>query len=108
MLVIRLSRIGRKKQPRFRLTIAEKAKDTFGNFLEILGFYNPQSKVCDVKKERVLYWISKGAKLSPTVNNLFIDRNIISGKKVKASKSRKKSKEEGQAAASTPDQKKAA
>lgn len=89
MLKIRFSRIGKKKKPTYRITVSEATKDTFGNFLEILGHYNPFTKIADIKKERVLYWLSKGAKVSPTVHNLLISQNIISGKKVKASKSKK-------------------
>ena len=92
MLAIRLARVGKKKQPTYRLTVSEKSKDTFGDFLEIVGYYNPRSKVCEVKKDRILHWISKGAQPSSTVHNLLIDQNVIEGEKVKASKAKKKGK----------------
>ena len=94
MLTIRLSRIGKTKKPMYRLVISEKARDTFGKALEILGSYNPFSKDLNVKKERIEYWLSVGAQMSPTVNNLLVEKQIIKGKKVTASKPGKKAVEE--------------
>ena len=93
MLKIRLSRIGKKNKPLYRLIISESAKDPYGRSLEILGSYNPYSKELIVKKEKIEYWIKNGAGMSPTVNNLLIEKNIISGEKTKASKARKKKKQ---------------
>lgn len=107
MLAIRLARTGRKNRPFFRVIVSEKSKDTFGTFLEILGYYDPILKTCDLKKDRILHWISKGAKPSPTLHNLFTDKNIIQGTKVRASKSKKKSKEEAAATPEKPEEKKA-
>ncbi len=89
MLAIKLSRIGKKNQPHYRLIICEKGRDPFGEALEILGDYNPHSKNLQVKGERVKYWISKGAQMTPTINNLLVEKKIIEGKKVKASKNPK-------------------
>lgn len=92
MIAIRFSRVGRKNYASFRIIVSEKAKDTFGAYIELLGNYNPRSKVCNVNKDRVLYWISKGAKVSPTVHNLLVNQNVISGPKIKI-KHKKKGKE---------------
>lgn len=86
MLTIRLSRIGKKNKPMYRLIIAEKARDPHGRALEILGSYNPYTKELKAKNDRIKYWLSKGSQTSPTVNNLLIDKGVIEGKKVKASK----------------------
>jgi small subunit ribosomal protein S16 len=94
MLAIRLSRIGKKKKPMYRLTVAEKAKDPYGRALEILGSYNPFTKELIVQKDRIEHWISVGAQMSPTVNNLLIEKEIIKGEKKKASKPGKKKEEE--------------
>jgi small subunit ribosomal protein S16 len=94
MLTIRLSRIGKKKKPMYRLIISEKGRDPYGRSLEILGSFNPFSKELNVEQERIKYWISKGAQMSPTVNNLLIDKKVIEGKKVKASKPGPKPAEE--------------
>lgn len=91
MLKIRLARIGKRKKPTYRFIVSESSRDVFGKALEILGYYNPFTKVCDVKKDRILYWISQGAKASPTVHNLLVDQNVIAVPKVKASKAGKKS-----------------
>lgn len=90
MLKIRLARIGKKKRPTYRFIVSEQSRDTYGRYLEVLGNYNPFSKVCEVNKDRILYWISKGAQISPTAHNLFVDQNVISGPKVKASAAGKK------------------
>lgn len=86
MLIIRLFRIGKKNKPMYRLIISEKSRDTRAPALETLGSYNPHSKELQAKGDRIKYWISKGAQMSPTVNNLLLDKAIIEGKKVTASK----------------------
>ena len=85
MLMIRLSRVGKKKQPEYRLIVSEKQKDPWGDFLEQVGFFNPRSNppTVNFKTERIQYWLSKGAQVSHTVKNLLIEQNIISGKKIK-------------------------
>jgi len=93
MLTIRLSRVGKKNLPMYRLIISEKGRDPYGRALEILGSYNPHSKDLQAKGERIKYWLSKGAQMSPTVNNLLLDKKVIEGSKVKASGSGKKAVE---------------
>lgn len=88
MLTIRLSRVGKKNKPLYRVIISEKHKDVYGDSLEILGSYNPHTKELKINAEKTKYWISKGAGMSNTVNNLLLEKKIIEGKKVKASKSR--------------------
>lgn len=90
MLTIRLSRVGKTKQPSYRLIISEKARDPYGQNLEILGSYNPFTKELNCQADRIKYWLKCGAGMSATVNNLLISKNIIQGQKVKASKSGKK------------------
>ncbi|MBU0636859.1 30S ribosomal protein S16 [Patescibacteria group bacterium] len=87
MLMIRLSRIGKKNKPIYRLIISEKNRDIYAPSLEILGSYNPYNKDLQANGERIKYWISKGAQMSPTVNNLLLSKAIINGKKVSASRS---------------------
>lgn len=93
MLKIRLARIGKKKQPTYRLVVSEHTKDTFGDHLEKLGHYDPRRKIVELKAERIEYWMSKGAKPSKTVNNLLIEKGLIEGKKVVVSKLSKKRRE---------------
>jgi len=72
VLVIRLTRIGAKKKPRYRVVVIEKEKARDSKPVEIVGFYDPLTKPTTVKleKERVDYWMSKGAQPSDTVRGL--------------------------------------
>lgn len=83
MLTIRLTRVGKKKQPSYRFIVSEKARDPWGKALEILGTYNPLTNPATIKleKERINYWISKGAQCSETVWNLFVDQGLVQGAK---------------------------
>ena len=100
MLKIRLQRIGKKKQAHFRLVVNEHTMKPQGKYLELLGNYNPHTKKLNVKPERISYWRSKGAQLSPTANNLLINQNIITGEKMQSW--RPKVKEAGVAEATKP------
>lgn len=84
MLMIRLQRVGRKHEPVFRLVLTDsKNGPKSGKFLEILGNYDARKKErAEFKEERVKHWISKGAKLSDTVHNIFVDKKIVAGKKI--------------------------
>lgn len=97
MLTIRLSRIGKRKQPTYRIIILEKKKDPFGDYLELLGNYNPRTKEINLKVERIKYWLSVGAETSNTVYNLLVKEGIIEAKdkkrSVKITKKRKARKE---------------
>ena len=72
MLAIRLRRAGSKKRPFFRIVVADSRAARDSSFVEILGHYNPRTKpaLVDVQRERVDYWISKGAVPSDTVRTL--------------------------------------
>lgn len=86
MLTIRLQRVGKIKHAVYRLIISEKGRDTRDKYLENLGSYNPHNKVSGFapKAERIKYWISKGATLSNTVNNLLVKSGIINSPKKKS------------------------
>ena len=92
MLTIRLSRVGRKNKPNYRLIVSEKTKDPYGRALEILGSYDPYSKKLEVKQDRIKHWIDNGSGMSKTVSNLLIENKIIEGEKVKATNISKKRK----------------
>jgi ribosomal protein S16 len=94
MLMIRLQRRGKKHQPYYRLVVGEKRSKILGEQIENLGWYDPKSREKGFKKERVLYWLGVGAKVSPTAHNLLVDTEIISDKKVPAHKKSKKKIEE--------------
>jgi small subunit ribosomal protein S16 len=83
MLVIRLFRVGRRNQPSFKLVVTDKRRSsTRGRFVEEVGFYNPVTKEKVLRGERIQYWISVGAKPSPTVHNMLVADKIIEGKKI--------------------------
>lgn len=86
MLTIRLQRIGKPKQPSYRFVISEKARDTQGKSLEILGQYQPLANpaLVQIKTERIQYWLAHGAQTSNTVHNLLVAQGLVSGKKRKA------------------------
>ena len=95
MLMIRLQRIGKRKQPSYRFIISEKTRDTQAGSLEILGEYNPvlKEKLVNLKEDRIRYWLSKGAQASDTVHNILVKAGIVEGKKrdvVTISKKREK------------------
>jgi len=96
MLKIRLMRFGKKKQPSFRLVVSDNKKDLKGKFIESLGFYNPRIFPKEIKLniERIKYWLSQGVQMSPTVYNILVNKKIISGKKVKATKKHLKEEKE--------------
>ena len=72
MLAIRMRRVGSKKRPFFRVVVAESTAARDGSFVEVLGHYYPRARPAkvDIDRERVQYWISKGARPSDTVRTL--------------------------------------
>jgi small subunit ribosomal protein S16 len=72
VLVIRLTRIGARKKPRYRVVVMEKERARDGRPVETVGYYNPMTKpsTIELKRERVDYWVSKGAQPSDTVRGL--------------------------------------
>jgi small subunit ribosomal protein S16 len=72
MLAIRMRRVGAKKSPFFRLVVTEHREARDGAFVEILGHYYPRATPAkvDIDRERVSYWLSKGARPSDTVRTL--------------------------------------
>jgi small subunit ribosomal protein S16 len=72
MVAIRLRRAGSKKRPFFRVVVTDSRSARDSSFVEILGHYNPRTRpaVVQVNKERVDYWIGKGARASDSVRTL--------------------------------------
>ena len=69
---IRLTRKGRKKQPFYRLVVANSTSPRDGKILENIGTYDPTKEPVhvDLKEERIKYWLSVGAQHSNTVQRL--------------------------------------
>ncbi|MBI1766403.1 MAG: 30S ribosomal protein S16 [Acidobacteria bacterium] len=72
MLTIRLTRMGAKKKPFYRVIVTEKRSKRDGKFVEIVGHYNPLSNPAQIKldHDRVNHWIKCGAQPSDTVRSL--------------------------------------
>lgn len=96
MITIRLLRIGKKKQPTYKIVVTDKKNPpTAGRFIDEVGFYNPLTKEKSIKGEKIRYWISKGATVSDTVHNLLVSEGVVKGKKKsKHSLSKKKKAQE--------------
>jgi small subunit ribosomal protein S16 len=72
VLMIRLARVGARKQPYYRVVVIEKGRARNGRSVEVVGTYNPRTSPASVKleTERIQYWTGKGAQLSETVGKL--------------------------------------
>lgn len=83
MLTIRLSRVGRKNDPSFRVIVVEsKRKPQPGNYLENVGSYDPRVDRVELKADRIKHWIKMGATVSDTVHNILVSQKVIEGKKI--------------------------
>ncbi len=71
--MIRLARVGARKQPQYRVVVIEKDRARNGRSIEVVGTYNPRTDPATVnfKRDRVDYWRSKGAQMSEIVGKLF-------------------------------------
>jgi small subunit ribosomal protein S16 len=76
MVTIRLTRVGAKKRPFFRVVVVEGRTARDGAFVESLGFYNPRTspETLTLKFDRLNYWLEKGAQPSDTLRTL-VDRH---------------------------------
>jgi len=72
VVMIRLARVGARKQPYYRIVVIEKDRARNGRSIEVVGTYNPRTSpaTVELKHERVAYWRGVGAQLSPTVEKL--------------------------------------
>ncbi|UCC62701.1 MAG: 30S ribosomal protein S16 [Anaerolineae bacterium] len=72
MVRIRLRRVGAKKQPSYRVVVADSRSPRDGRFIERLGWYNPRTDPpsFEIQEDRALYWLSVGAQPSDAVARL--------------------------------------
>jgi small subunit ribosomal protein S16 len=75
---IRLTRVGSKKNPIYRVVVADARAPRDGKFIEIVGRYNPQSdpSLIEFDETKVKDWIAKGAQPSDAVSRLLKAKNI--------------------------------
>jgi small subunit ribosomal protein S16 len=72
MVKIRLRRTGAKKQPHYRVVVADQRSPRDGKFIEVIGYYNPRTEppTVEIDAERALYWLSVGAQPSEAVRRM--------------------------------------
>ena len=70
--VIRLTRMGRKKQPFYRIAVTDSRKRRDGGWIELIGYYTPMTEPATVKvdDERLAYWLSVGAQMSDRIKKI--------------------------------------
>ncbi len=75
---LRLRRMGKKKQPIYKVVAADARSPRDGKFLEAVGIYNPLTNphTIDLKEDRINYWLDHGAQPTDTVNSLFKQKGI--------------------------------
>ena len=75
---IRLARVGSKKNPIYRVVVADSRSPRDGKFIEIVGSYNPQTEpsTIELQEDKIRDWISKGAQPSDTVRRLLKAKGV--------------------------------
>jgi len=79
LVTMRLSRIGSKKRPYYRIVVIDKRRARNGRFLEVVGQYNPIANPVqmEINAERAQYWLSKGAAPSETVRSILRKKELV-------------------------------
>ena len=75
---LRLRRMGKKKQPVYKIVATDSRSPRDGRYLEAVGFYNPLTEphTLDLKEDRIFYWLNVGAQPSDTVKSLLRQKGI--------------------------------
>ena len=98
MLMLKMQRIGKKKQPSYRIVVQEKRSKLNGASIDDLGWYNPRTKKSEILVNRVDYWMKVGAKPTPTVHNLLVREGAVKAAKIPVYKHVQKKAENADAA----------
>ena len=79
MVKLRLRRTGRKKQPTFRIVVADSQSPRDGKFIEVVGQYMPRQgeQALNLKADRVHYWLDSGAQPTDTVRSLLRRAGVL-------------------------------
>ena len=79
MVRIRLRRTGKKKQPSYRVVVADSESPRDGRFIENIGIYNPRHDppVIEIQEDRALYWLSQGAQPTESMERLLTKVGIM-------------------------------
>jgi len=83
MLKIRLTRLGDKKSPFYRVIVADSRSPRDGKFVDIIGTYNPLTNPAEIKidNEKAAEWIKNGAQPTDTAKALLVKSGVIAEKK---------------------------
>lgn len=78
-VAIRLSRVGRRKSPFYRIVVADSRKPRDGRFIEIIGHYQPLTAdtKLEIQEDRAVHWLHVGAQPSDTVRSLMRKQGIM-------------------------------
>ena len=73
-----MTRVGKKKQPQYRIVVMDQRKARNSEYVEVVGHYNPrqQPAAINLKAERIQYWLAQGAQPSDTVRS-FLRRHKL-------------------------------
>jgi small subunit ribosomal protein S16 len=79
MIKIRLRRTGMKKQPHYRIVVADARAPRDGKYIDLVGHYNPLTEpaTIEVDAEKAAKWIRQGAQMTETVEKLFNRAGIL-------------------------------
>ena len=79
MLKIRLRRVGAKKQPSYRVVVADSRSPRDGRLVEVIGFYNPRTdpRTVRIEEQRALHWLSQGAQPTEAVAGFLKSRGTL-------------------------------
>ena len=86
MLKIRLARVGKKKQPTYRVVITDARNSRDGAVVEVIGRYNPRSqpKLIEIDGEKAKDWMQKGAQPTDVVRRLLTAQGVVGAGKAAA------------------------
>jgi|UniRef100_A0A7V5Y0J3 small subunit ribosomal protein S16 len=78
MVKIRLTRMGRKNIPHYRIVVTDSQNPRDGKYIECVGYYNPKQNLLEINKERISYWLSCGAQPTEIVKRLLskVEKNL--------------------------------
>ena len=93
MLVLRLSRTGKRNQPAYRMVVAEHSSPIQSKFVDIVGYYNPAEKnKINFQMDRIEHWIKMGAKPSQSLASLLKKNSVPNMDKFIAPRTQKRTK----------------
>lgn len=77
MVKLRLSRMGKKKQPFYRIVATHGTVGRQGQALDLVGTYDPLHSIVKINEENALLWLNRGAEMTETVEALFRSQGVL-------------------------------